>query len=269
MEEINTEKEGGVEEYPLEKVESFEEHMRKDIRGSEKAVTETGSEGVIDRTNRDEFVYSLRADGPERIRQIGEMLLSESDIIAKHGTSIDKAMSILETGFNYRGTSMVIQRTDDIAELCAYGWKRNAGGDAANVVLSIPKDFFKALCGWNEQAYDNWIRGVKKQKQQEDVIDEMSNKEFGQQWVASRSMNNMKFSTPMLPPRFNATLPKEFVRGALIFTDGKTYLSFLDNKEEALRYLTYVDNPGFYGNLSFEEKEKFILKMRETLSKKD
>lgn len=270
MEEISIEKASGAEEHPLEKVDSFEEHMRKDINDDKKAATETGSREVIDGTNREEFVGSLRAEGSEKIRQIGEMLLSESDIIAKHGTSINNAMSILKTGFNYDKTSMAIQKTDNITRLCAYGWKNNSGGDAANVVLSIPKSFFKDLYGWDEQTYDNWADGIKKQELQQDVIDGMSNKKYEQQKVVTSGMSNMKFGgLPALPPKFTATLPKEFVRGALIFTDGKNYLSFLNNEEEALNYLTYVDNPGFYENLSLEEKEKFISRIRETVFKKD
>ena len=81
----------------------------------------------------------------EQIEQIGEYILSESDLIAKHGTSLANGLSILDTGLNFHRTSMVIQNNDDIVSLCTYGWKENSGGDAVNVIISVPKSFFKDL----------------------------------------------------------------------------------------------------------------------------
>lgn len=245
IEETSIEAVSGVEKHPLEETDSFEEHMQKDIEGSIKF------EEATDVVKRREFVDSLKAEGSERIRQIGEALLSESDIMAKHGTSIENAMSILETGFNYHRTSMVVQKNDSIAGLCAYGWKENAGGDAANVILSVPKVFFKDLFGWDEQSYNSWINSIKEQEEQEFVINSMSDIEFG------------------MAGFFKATLPKEFIRGAFVYTDGKNYLSFMNDTEEALDHLAYIDNPRFYENLSPEEKEKFLSKIRETKFRKD
>lgn len=227
IDNINTD---NKEKHPLEETDSFEEHMEKDIENNSQ---------------------ELKADGSEKIRQIGEMLLSESDIVAKHGTSIKNAMSILKTGLNYYRTTMVVQEIPSVVGLCTYGWKENAIGDAANVVVSAPKSFFKDLHGWDEQEYNDWVEYIKERKSQELVFMSLSNVEFG------------------MLGSFKAKLPKEFVRGCFIYTDGKNTYSFSNNMEKAMDYLTYVDNPSFYENLSPKEKEEFVSKIRETASKKD
>ena len=183
------------------------------------------------------------------IEKVGEDILSESDIIAKHGTSIANAKSIIETGFRFNRTSMVVQSTDNVVGLCTYGWKENRGGDAANVILSVPKSFFMDLLGYDENEYSKWIEKIKKDGLEEKIIlsvcDVLFEKQIGP-----------------YPPLIKSTLPKEFVRGIFVYTDNKTYLNFLNNFEEGMNYLEYFDNPKFYNNLSEEEKSVFVEKMR-------
>ena len=54
---------------------------------------------------------------------IANGILEENDIIAMHGTSIENAKSIMETGFNFDKTSMAILKSKNIVSLCRYGWK--------------------------------------------------------------------------------------------------------------------------------------------------
>lgn len=44
----------------------------------------------------------------EIIEKISQEIIKNGEIIAKHGTSVDKAKKIMETGFNYTRTSYVM-----------------------------------------------------------------------------------------------------------------------------------------------------------------
>ena len=182
----------------------------------------------------------------EQIENIGKSILSESDVVALHGTSIENGLSILETGFNFTRTSMVICDSDDVISLCTYGWKEIEAGQAANIIISIPKKFYKALLNYNDESYTAWIKNVKENDLQQKLIE---------------SVADFNFNGPV----FKATVPREFIRGMFVYTDNKNYLSFLNNKEEGMNYLTYIDNQHYFMNLSNEEKEVFIENMKNKL----
>ena len=186
--------------------------------------------------------------GREKILSIGNSILAESDVVAVHGTSISNADSIMNTGFNYNRTSMAFGNKDAVVGLCTYGWKENKAGDAANVVISVPKSFFKALMGFDDKKYEEWINRIKDDK--EFLVASLCDMNFSSQM----GLSNVGF--------LNKHLPKEFIKGMFIYTDNKTSLSFLNNKEEGLDYLTYIDNPNFYENLDEEEKAKFVEDMK-------
>lgn len=185
----------------------------------------------------------------EQIIDIGNSILQESDIIANHGTSIENGLSILETDLKFNRTSMIINDTKDIISLCTYGWKENETGNSANIIISIPKEFYMKLLDLNDDAYKTWIRNIKNCHLQSHLIDSISEFDF----------NNGSL--------FEVTVPKEFIRGMFVYTDNKNYLSFLNNKEEGMNYLTYIDNKNFYTNLTDEEKNTFIDKMKNKLFK--
>lgn len=92
----------------------------------------------------------MRKLSKEEILEIVQKIFSGSDIIAKHGTSITNALSILETGFNYDKTSMVGQKSKDPVKLCSYGWKESKRGVSYNGILlpgieicHVPREFVK------------------------------------------------------------------------------------------------------------------------------
>ncbi len=58
-------------------------------------------------------------------------------------------------------------------------------------------------------------------------------------------------------------IPREFIRGCFIYCDNTNYLYFLSNKGESLNHLTYVDNPYFYENLSYDDQMEFVRKYRD------
>lgn len=179
----------------------------------------------------------------EQIQNIGKNILQESDIVANHGTSIENGLSILETGFNFNRTSMVFHESDDVISLCTYGWKENEAGNAANIIISIPKEFYMLLLDYDEETYKAWIKNVKANHMQSQLINSVSEFEYTN------------------GPFFRATVPKEFIKGMFVYTDNKTSFSF-DNKEEAMNYLTYIDNKHYFTNLSDEEKFEFVSTMR-------
>lgn len=179
----------------------------------------------------------------EEIINIGNEILNESDIVAKHGTSVDCAISIIDTGFKFQRTSMVVQQSKSVTGLCVYGWKENRPGDATNVVISIPKDFIMKLLNLDENGYQKWIEYIKKNNYEENFI---------------YSLANVHFEGVGIAPLMCGCVPNEFIKGFFAFCDNTNYLKFLNNKEEALDHLTFVPNPSFYTELTREKQEEVV-----------
>jgi len=161
----------------------------------------------------------------QQIIEIGEKILERADVIAQHGTSINNALSIMKTGFNYTRTSMVMHTSKNVPELCTYGWKENAAGDAANVIISVPKTFFKQMLGYSDEEYQNWINNIPCKNATELLL---------------RSLTTIEFDAPGVV--FAAHVPKEFIKGTFIYTDNKNYLSFMGDWEAGMDHLTYLEN---------------------------
>jgi len=186
----------------------------------------------------------------EQIEQIGNTILSESDIIANHGTTINNGLSIMNTGLNFNRTSMIIN-DGNIIKLCTYGWKETAIGDSSNIIISIPKSFLKSLLGYDDEQYNNWITKIKTSDDKQPVINSVCDTEI------------------ISGPFFKSTLPKEFIRGMFIYTDGTNRSSFLNNQEEGMNHLTYIDNKNYYENLTEEEQKSFVSEMRKKMFDED
>lgn len=186
----------------------------------------------------------------EDILKIAEGIFLNSDIIAKHGTSIENALSIIDTGFNYDKTSMVSQESKDPVILCSYGWKENKRGDLTNVILSIPKSFIKKLNGFDDTQYEVWLSNIAAKGMDAEAL----------LYAVSEKVENesTSFRGIMLPKVEKCHIPREFVKGCFVFCDNTSYLDFLSNPEEALNHLSYIENENYYDNLSIEEQDKFI-----------
>lgn len=206
---------------------------------------------------RSDFMQNLPR---EKIIQIASSILSNGDIIAKHGTSVANAQSIINTGFNFNRTSFVMQTSKSVEALCGYGWKENGPDDSTNIIIEVPKDFLMDLLSLDENGYNSWIQGVINDEAQEAVLNSLTSFEY----TPSKEVNtNTRFSF-VLPPAFSAHIPKEFVVGAFIWCNGKTYLRLADG-ESALDNLSFVSNEGFYSNLDADQKAVFVEKMRSKL----
>ena len=96
----------------------------------------------------------------KEVEKIALEILTSGDIIAKHGTSITNALSILSTGFDFHRTSFVMQSSKSIESLCHYGWKENPPNDSANVIIEIPREFFMDLLDFNSEEYNNWMQSI-------------------------------------------------------------------------------------------------------------
>ena len=193
----------------------------------------------------------------ERIAELATNILSSGDIVAKHGTSIENALSIINTGFNYQRTSFVIQTSKSIEALCGYGWKENGPNDSANVIIEVPREFIMDLLSINNDGYQKWLQNIIDGNNQEAVINSITTYEM--QHIQNSSTNSL-FSPPM-PPIMSAHIPQEFIVGAFIWCNGKTYLR-LDEGESALDNLTFIPNDNFYLNMQADAKKEFIRKMR-------
>ena len=187
-----------------------------------------------------------------QIEEIGKDILSRTDIIAQHGTSIANAKSIMETGFNFTRTSYVINSKKDLILLCTYGWKENFKGDAANVIMCLPKSFFIQLIGFDNSAYSMWIDNALRQNQQAQLLDSITYFDF------SSSVNK----DDMVMRGYKGTIPREFVKGCFIYTDNTNYLSFFPDNNAGMDHLTYIENPNYFENLSKDDQALFVEEMR-------
>ena len=124
---------------------------------------------------RSDFMQNLPR---EEIIQIANSILSNSDVIAKHGTSVANAQSIINTGFNYNRTSFVMQTSKSVEALCGYGWKENGPDDSTNVIIEIPKDFMMDLLSLDDDGYNSWIQSVINDEAQEAVLNSLTSFEY-------------------------------------------------------------------------------------------
>ena len=182
----------------------------------------------------------------EEIERLTKKIFADSDYIVKHGTSYKNADSIMATGFNWWRTSFVEQKDKNVEHLAGYMWKENGPNDAANVVLSIPKEFIKIWFGLDDEKYSQFI-------QQRDIKGEFMS--WGCIFEQEGINGNFKNGTP---PILGFHLPPEFVAGAYFWCDGKTYLNLYGTNESAMDHLHFVPNPRYFCNLSPEEKAKFV-----------
>lgn len=189
----------------------------------------------------------------EIIEKISQEIIKNGEIIAKHGTSVDKAKKIMETGFNYTRTSYVMQTDNNIEHLYSYGWKENGPGDATNVIIQVPREFFKELLGYSDEQYNSWISNVKESKRQEDLLRTVTDIEYLQE---GRSL------------RFKGHIPREFIVGAFIWCNNMTYLRLGPN-DNAVDNLNFIKNKYYYCNLPIEEKKNFVEMMRRKMFKNE
>lgn len=191
-----------------------------------------------------------------QIENIASVILNSGDIIAKHGTSIEKALSILNEGFDFHRSSYAIQTSKDIETLCKYGWKNNKPGDSTNVIIEVPREFFIDLFSISSiDDYNNWIQEIKNKNMQEVILNSVTTFEY----VESEEMEDS-----LTPPAYSAHIPREFIAGAFIWCNGKTYLN-LEEGENSLDNLSFVPNEKFYLNLQPDEKRNFLREMKDKL----
>ena len=189
-----------------------------------------------------------------QIKNIGEEIFSNSDVIAQHGTSIANALSIMEDGLYYSISSIIMNRNKNIQRLCTYSWKDNVPGDVANVIICVPKSFMKIWFKLNDEQYDVWINKQIELDNLENFLYCISNVEPNPYKKVDEE-NALPYN---VSPSMH--IPREFIKGAFIYTDNKNSLSFT-NREEAFNHLTYVDNKNYYDNLSKDDQKDFMHKL--------
>ena len=190
-----------------------------------------------------------------KVEEIALSILDNGDIIAKHGTSVENALSIIDTGFNFHRTSYVIQKSKNIEALCRYGWKDNPPNDSANVIIEIPREFFMDLLYMTSvDEYNNWLSAIDENMKQ-GVLDSVTTFE---------RTEGKKVGKFYIPPQFEAHIPQEFIVGAFIWCNGKTCLN-LAEEESALDNLNFIPNENFYLNMPPDKKIEFLREMRAKL----
>ena len=195
-----------------------------------------------------------------QIEKIASGILNSGDIIAKHGTSVQNALSIINTGFNFHRTSYVIQTSKNIDSLCTYGWKENGPDDSANVIIEVPREFFMDLLSMSSiNEYNDWVQNIINKNMQEGVLNSVTTFEY---------FERKKTGKFFVPQMFKGHIPQEFIVGTFIWCNGKTYLN-LEEGESALDNLNFIPNERFYLNLQPDEKKNFLGKMRQKLGIED
>lgn len=198
------------------------------------------------------------------ILKIANEILDEG-VVAVHGTSIENAKSIMATGLNgNRTTYIVISGKRDPKVLATYGWKENAPGDAANVVINVPKKYLELLIGYTPLEAEAKIEYFRNAGLEEEIIRSFMD-------IKVETMSSYSKGMFKIPPiqREVFKIPKEFIRGCFVYVNNTSCRSFLSDKdgkfdyEKALENLIFIDNPEFFCNLSEEQQDEFIKIMRE------
>jgi len=202
----------------------------------------------------------------EEILTIASIILSEENIVATHGTSIEHAKNIMETGLEVKRTTYVLYpKIRDPRMLATYGWKENNKGDAANVVVTIPGIFFEQLFGVTKEEAKEIIKNFRERELVEELIRDLADTTI----LSEQSYKSGSFNIPAMP-RIIYTIPKEFIVGIFVYQNNTNYLSFVTpdgfDYEHALENLTFFDNPNFFDNLPVEAQEEFVKSMREKLN---
>ena len=194
----------------------------------------------------------------EKIIEKANEIFNTCDVVAKHGTSLKNAVSIMDTGFRFDKTSMAGQISKDPVKLCSYGWKENPAGDSTNVIIVLPKSFIKMLKGYNDEEYEQWLERYVKDGTDSTMLF------YGVADVIPGE--STEFMGIPLPGIDKYCVPREFVKGFFFFCDNTTYLNFVHDPSEALEHLSYVENEHYFENLSPVEQQAFV---EELIAKKE
>lgn len=188
----------------------------------------------------------------EQILVIATEIINEENVVAQHGTSIANAKSIMESGLNGNRTTYVVCKPDTSPiKVAIYGWKENAPGDAANVIISIPSSFYSKLLGYTKEEVATWLKDARQNIGETALI------------MSIADMRTEVSNFPLMNVSFN--IPKEFIKGMFVYQNNTNYLSFLNNEEAALENLVYYSNSNYFDNLSIEEQEIFVQNMQNKL----
>ncbi len=185
----------------------------------------------------------------EEILQLATDMLESKSVIGAHGTSITNAESIAKTGLNgNRSTFVPFTPSSDPKKLATYCWKENGPNDTANCVIQIPLSFFQKLMGIDKKQLLEWRESII--GSEEAIIYNMADKEISKQ------------ATPSPVPRMpavNFNLPKEFIRGYFIHTNGQSGKDFQTKSlDELCENVDFVENPLYFENLSQKEQDDFV-----------
>lgn len=98
------------------------------------------------------------------------------------------------------------------------------------------------------EEYNIWLDDIISNNKQTAILDNVTNFEY-----SSGEKSGMFY----IPSSFKARIPQEFIAGAFVWCNGKTYLN-LNKDESSLDNLCFIPNENFYLNLSPERKSKII-----------
>ena len=186
----------------------------------------------------------------DEIISIAESFLDGSNIIACYGTNLAYGDEVFKNGLKYKKNNIVLMHPNIKSQILASFGDKEIVDDACNIVISIPMDFFSRLFSLNKDEVIDYLDRIR-----EEGLDE---------WVINSLCDNY-YDEEGLPTNI---IPREFIAGRFVYLDGMSFVVFENNISEACNHIKYQDNKYSFSNLSEEDKDRYILKIKDKLNLK-
>jgi len=170
-------------------------------------------------------------------------ILEPSNFVFLHGTSIDSAEKIFESGLNIDRTTTVSCSPDDSPfKLASYAWKDIKPKQSVAVVVEIPmKEIFTKVYGENF-SIDSWLIDLRNKNFEESVLMSLSNHEEND------------------TPWGRSIVPNYFIRGAAQLKDRKYYMERAN--ENNISKISFYENPNYFSNLPENKQGEIITQIK-------
>lgn len=192
----------------------------------------------------------------KEVLDIVKSFLKTENIVAMHGTTVDAAKSIMNTGLRVKRTTFLeADEQSDAREVATYTWKNVPTDNSSNVIIVIPSIFIQITSQRSPEEVKMLIEQLRTDNLTEGIIKNVS-------W-------EMESDYSFLPSEQNYIIPQEFIRGAFIHTNNTGGIAQAElfaklGREAALDYsvdnLEFMENPRYFENLTVLEQRDFVYK---------
>ena len=191
------------------------------------------------------FDRSIEKKGQDALNEFKD-ILNQDNFVFLHGTSIDSAEKIFESGLNVnRTTTVSCSPKDNPFKLASYSWKDIKPKQSVGIVVEIP---MKEICSKiydDNFSIDSWLSNLRSNNFEESILMSLSNQQEN---------NN---------PLRGFVVPEYFIRGATQLKNRQDYMESAD--ESNISKISFYENPNYFSNLPKDKQGEIITKIKEKI----